>query len=523
MSLRYKKIDIPDSLARAIRARCLASVGQYDHGSHKFVRPRFDPSRGDFEWIQATIENYQIDSDEVKGIVNVVLSQTTTDAKETSIRTLPLNGDNAIKPGQHFRIVEGGDNTDLVYFGNNEFYVIDTTRPTLLPGDIIIARDTLVAGSIWHFDILRDEKPFIDDVFVRQGTAACFITKPIDDIVEFQEPEIFQIIDESDSICPRYNSFPFGKGSLLNLADDIQETINDLEPDYFDNNDRYPYYNEFLSKAKSTGISTYLLNLLCQRIEKNEPHQYVFVKADWEEQMTEKEKRERRDRERRAKIREQENLEREFQEALDTIKVRRILFGLFEKDGQAMDPDEVENLISKLETSLKDPDLTGHCKIQTPRSDYQVALDKCKANKIRNIINGAIVGAVVAAIIFIAVTWVQTKANKAVFDENLVQVESYIQQTEFEKADSLFTLSRENFRPSYMKPFVISGTVKTTRKQLDDEIDKYVTATIGNVTKMKKANRGRIDKYSWELVKRALDLRPQNDTLQQFRDQYIKQ
>ena len=188
-----------------------------------------------------------------------------------------------------------------------------------------------------------------------------------------------------------------------------------------------------------------------------------------------------------------------------------------------MDPDEVENLISKLEASLKDPDLTGHCNIQTPRSDYLVALDKCRANKIRNIINGAIVGAVVAAVIFIAVTWVQTKANKAVFDENMSQIESYIQQTEFEKADSLLTLSRENFRPSYMKPFVISGTVKTTRKQLDDEIDKYVTATIGNVTKMKKANRGRIDKYSWELVKRALDLRPQNDTLQQFRDQYIKQ
>lgn len=523
MSLRYKKINIPDSLARAIRARCLASVGQYDQGSHKFVRPRFDPSRGDFEWIQDKIEDYQIDSDEVKGIVNVVLNQTTTDAKETSIRALPLNGDNAIKPGQHFRIVEGGDNTDLVYFGSNEFYVIDTTRPTLLPGDIIVARDTLVAGSVWHFNILRDEKPFIDDVFVRQGTAACFITKPIDDIIEYQEPEIFQIIDESETIGPRYNYFQFGKGFYLNLADDIQEVINKLEPDYFDNHDRFPYYNEFLQQAKSTGISTYLLNLLCQRIEKNEPHQYVFVKADWEEQMTEKEKRERKDREHRAKIREQENLEHEFQDALNTIKVKKILLGLFEKDGQAMDPDEVESLITKLEASLKDPDLTGHCKIQTPRSDYQVALDRCKANKIRNIINGAIVGTVVAVIVFIVVTWVQTKANKAVFDENLAQIESFIQQTEFEKADSLLTLSRENFRPSYMKPVVISGTVKSTRRQLDNEIDKYVTATIGNVTKMKKANRGRIDNYSWELVKRALDLRPQNDTLQQFRAQYIKQ
>ena len=80
MSLRYKKIEIPDSLARAIRARCLASVGQYDPGSHRFVRPRFDPSRGDFEWIQDKIEDYQIDSDEVKGIVNTVLQQTTTDA-----------------------------------------------------------------------------------------------------------------------------------------------------------------------------------------------------------------------------------------------------------------------------------------------------------------------------------------------------------------------------------------------------------------------------------------------------------
>lgn len=140
------------------------------------------------------------------------------------------------------------------------------------------------------------------------------------------------------------------------------------------------------------------------------------------------------------------------------------------------------------------------------KSDYQVALDRCKRNKLRNAINIVISGAVLVAVIFIAVTWVQTKANKAVFDENLALVESYIQQTEFEKADSLLTLSLDNFRPPYMKPFVISGTVKATRKELNDEIDKFVTATIGNVTKMRKANRGRIDKYSWELVKRALDL-----------------
>lgn len=523
MSLRYKKLEIPDSLARAIRARCLATVGQYDPGSHRFVRPRFDPSRGDIEWIQDKIDDYQIDSDEVKGIVNTVLQQTSTDARQISRRTLPLNGEDAIKLAQHFRFVEGGDNTDVLYLGNSEFYVVDTTRPTILPGDILIARDTLVVGSIWHFDIIRNGNIFIDEAFVRQQTAACFITKPIDDIIEYQEPEIFQIIDESDSIGVRLNKNYFSKRGLLLLANQVQSVIDNVEPDYFENNDRYPHYVDLLEYAGNLGVSTYVLNLICQRIEKNEPHQYVFVKADWEEQMTEKEKRERKDRERRAKIREQENLEAEFKEVLDTIKVKKILFGLFEKDGQALDPNEVENLITKLEASLNEPDLRGNCKIQTPRSDYQVALDRCKRNKIRNAINIVISGAVLAAVIFIAVTWVQTKANKAAFDENLALVESYIQQTEFEKADSLLTLSRNNFRPPYMKPFVISGTVKATRKDLNDEIDKYVTATIGNVTKMRKANRGRIDKYSWELVKRALDLRPQNDTLQGFRDQYIKQ
>lgn len=523
MSLRYKKIEIPDSLARVIRARCLATVGQYDPGSHRFVRPRFDPSRGDIEWIQDKIDDYQIDSDEVKGIVNTVLQQTSTDARQTSRRALPLNGEDAISPAQHFRFVEGGDNTDVLYLGNSEFYVVDTTRPTILPGDILIARDTLVAGSIWHFDIIRDDEKFIDNAFVRQGTEACFITKRIDDIIEYQEPEIFQIIDESNTIAPRYNSFQFGKGSLLNIADDIKEVLDNTESDYFDNHDRFPCYIELLSRAKSWGISTYVLNLLCQRIEKNEPHQYVFVTADWEEQMTEKERRERKDRERRAKIREQENLEAEFQEALKTIKVKKIFLGLFEKDGQALDPTEVENIITKLEAALNDSDLEGHRKIQTPRSDYQVALDSCKRNKLRNVINFIIICAIVATVIFIATTWVQTKANKAIFDENLVQVEAFIQQTEFEKADSLLTLSRENFRPPFMKPFVISGTIKTTRRHLDDEIDQYVTSTIGNVTKMKKANRGRIDKYSWELVKRALDLRPQNDTLLLLRDQYIRQ
>ena len=523
MSLRYKKIEIPDSLARAIRARCLATIGQYDHGSHRFVRPRFDPSRGDFEWIQDKIEDYQINSDEVKGIVNTVLLQTTTDARQISRRALPLNGEEAIKPAQHFRFVEGGDSTDVLFLGGKEFYVIDTTRPTIIPGDILIAKDTLVTGSQWHFGIIRNQIPFIDEVFVRQQTEACFITKPIDDIIEYQEPEIFQIIDESDAFGIRLNRSIFSKNGLLQIADKVQKIIDETPSEYFDNHDRFPKYSELLEYANNLGVSAYVLNQICQRIEKNEPHPYVFVKADWEEQMTDKEKRERRDRERRAKIKEQENLESEFQEALETIKVKKILFGLFEKDGQALDPTEVENLINKLELALKDPDLEGHRKIQTPRSDYQVALDRCKRNKLRNAINAVIVGAVFAVGVFVAITWIQTKANKAIFDENLTIVESYIQQAEFEKADSLLTLSRENFRPPYMKPFVVSGTVKAKRKHLDDEIDKYVTATIGNVTKMKKANRGRIDKYSWELIRRALDLRPQNDTLIQFREQYIKQ
>lgn len=523
MSLRYKKIEIPDSLARAIRARCLATVGQYDPGSHRFVRPRFDPSRGDIEWIQDKIDDYQIDSDEVKGIVNTVLQQTSTDARQISRRTLPLNGEDAIKPAQHFRFVEGGDNTDVLYLGNSEFYVVDTTRPTILPGDILIARDTLVVGSIWHFDIIRNGNSFIDEAFVRQQTAACFITKPIDDIIEYQEPEIFQIIDESDRLGVRLNKNYFSKRGLLLLANHVQSVIDNVEFDYFENNDRYPCYDDLLKFAGKQGVSTYILNLICQRIEKNEPHQYVFVKADWEEQMTEKERRERRDKELSDKIREQEILESAFKRALDTIKVKKILFGLFEKDGQPLNPNEVEALINKLEAALNDSDLGGHRRIQTPRSEYRVALDRCKRNKLRNIINAVIVGAVVVTIIFIAFTWVQTKANKAVFDENLALIESYIQQSEFEKADSLITFSRENFYPPYMRPFVISSTIKSTRKHLDDEVDKYVTLTIRNVAKMRKANRGRIDNYSWTLIRRALDLRPQNDTLIRLREQYIKQ
>ena len=166
MSLLYKnRIEIPNSLSRNIRAICLDHVGEYDQGSHSFVRPRFNPSQGNYEEIQKLLELHEIDINEVKGITRVVLADTQADAKSRSVDSVKVLGQNALKTLTHLRIKERGATTDLLYLGEKKFFVVDTTRSTILLNDVLEARGQLESGSAWEFTIYRDGRLFIDNAF----------------------------------------------------------------------------------------------------------------------------------------------------------------------------------------------------------------------------------------------------------------------------------------------------------------------------------------------------------------------
>lgn len=522
MSLLYKnRIEIPDSLSRNIRAICLDSVGEYDQGSHTFVCPRCKPSQGSYEEIQELMKLHEIDLNEVKGITKLVLGATQADAKPRSVDAVEFYGPSALKVLTHLRIKEKGATTDLLYLGGQEFFVVDTTRLTILLNDVLQARGQLFRGNKWEFSIIRNGLLFIDDAFRRVNAQANFTTGDVQDIEIFDIPEICVIVDENVEKGGVLERKKVSYSALMKLIELIRTSLEEAGPKYFEDNQLFPNYNELLSYSKANGINTYVLNLIAQCVEKGEKHTYQFVKNDWVEHISDQEKKNEHQREIDRKVQEHKNYEAAFHKKLETIKVKKIFLGLFEKDGSIADEAEMENLIKTLESHIKDEDVHWAVKTLTPRSDYDDALKKSRRNQKKNVINGAIVGAIVLAAIFVATTWTLTKKGLSNFGEAIAPVPELIEATHYEDAAAIVENAYTNFSPSYMRFVVISSHNKLSRT-IESAKDEDVKAGIEQINTILKATRGRFDKRTEEMLFRLLQLRPENEELLELKKKWKK-
>ena len=519
MSLLYKnKIEIPDSLARSIRSICLDNIGLYDSVSHTFVGASFAPTQGRYEEIQSVMKLHEIDTAEVKGITALVLQNNRADASSEIVDKINVLGEKSLMPLTHIRISELQYYTDLLYLGNGRFFVVDTTRPTIIPDDILVKRK--LEGNRWEFDIIRDGKKFIDDIFLKQNTNAWFKTNQINEIVKFHSPEVNSIIDSRPIGLETKN---FSEEGLWELITEIQSSLAEISSDYFENNEVFPQYEVLVDFARQRGIPSYVLNILAQRLEKNEAHPYNFVRDDWEEHMTEKEKREREDARINAKCQNHYNLERTFEDMLKSIKVKKILFGLFEKNGSAANNEEMERIINELEADSRDDELKskGAIKINAPKTQYDYAKKHSIRNKKKNWINGIIIGAIIAAAIFICVTWIMTKKGAERFNDNVSVVPELIQEAKYEEANCIVEDAYQNFTPSYMKIRVMVPHKRMLR-EIDAAIDKDVQEGIEQIKTILKATRGRFDKNTEEMLFRLLQLRPENEELLELKEIWKK-
>lgn len=522
MSLIYKnRIEIPDSLARSIRAICIDRIGRYEPGTHTFIGVHFKPTQGRYEEIQEKMKLHEIDVDEVKGITNLVLQNNRTDASFSPVESISILGDNHLAPLTHIRVTESHYTTDLLYLGDGRFFVADTTRTTIVPDDILVSRGELNRGSHWKFDIIRKGKKFVDDIFTRQRTEAWFVSGQINQIVIFQSPEICDIIDDDEKWGGRLSVSFFSELGLWRVVDRIKSVLENAPIDHFENDDLFPEYEELLKLAKNNGIPSYAMNLIAQRIEKNEPHPYNFVKEDWEEHITEVEKERRRLREIEEKKKARINLEVSFAEAKKSIKVKKVLFGLFERDGAVANKEEMENIISALERTAQDADIQDVVKIHTPRMDYEDAKRHSQRNKKKNAINGIISGAIIFAVIFIAITWVLTKKGAEHFNEKVDSIPEMIQEAQYEEASTVLEEAYSNFSPSFMKVRVMLPH-KRMRQEIEAAIDKDVQDGIEQIKTILKATRGRFDKNTEEMLFRLLQLRPENEELLELKEKWEK-
>ena len=153
---------------------------------------------------------------------------------------------------------------------------------------------------------------------------------------------------------------------------------------------------------------------------------------------------------------------------------------------------------------------------------YALAKQKTKPKPGENARTGAVLGGIVALAAFVGFTWLSAKNSMDRFDTTTSVVPEMIQNEQFKEAKDLVTDAKAAFRPGYIS-FIVNTKTKRLNSMIEVAITDYVTQTVEQVDIMKTANRGKIDDYCWELIKKAMEYRPEDSRLVELRNEYIAQ
>lgn len=127
-----------------------------------------------------------------------------------------------------------------------------------------------------------------------------------------------------------------------------------------------------------------------------------------------------------------------------------------------------------------------------------------------------------ASVIFVVVSFVRAGKSEARFEEKVEIIENLLEKGKYNDARNMVLRQKDEFKPSFMSGR-ISADVNALLNKIDSSLDVYVAETVEMVNMMRAANRGRIDDYCWELVRKALEEAPDDERLLQLRDRYIAQ
>ena len=150
------------------------------------------------------------------------------------------------------------------------------------------------------------------------------------------------------------------------------------------------------------------------------------------------------------------------------------------------------------------------------------ALENSQPPKGHNLKMAGIIVSVLLVTIFVAYSWLTTKKSMALFDQQLERVEQMVENDEFNEAKIFLDSSHDAFQPGYLR-FLISGKTHRANETIETGIDLFVEKRIEQIQTMVRANRNRIDDYTWGLIVEAMEFRPEHPVLNEFREKYIAQ
>lgn len=527
MSSYIDGVVIPEPLVKKILSTSLVKVGVYDGAHHKFLAKGFQPDMTTYHIITEEAKRFGFKEELVKEIVKNVLIDVGTECDFQLLPSIYLVGNQELSVLSHIKFQEENNGiTNLIYLGDKKFYVLSTNRSTLMPGNVIKARNIpMNQGDIWNFDIYKNfdsKKPTVPDEYKKYDT--WFQTTTVTQITKYSSCEFFKIVDEEACFGGELQAAPENAlGPLCELIDLIKHNVNVIEG-ALPSDKPYPDYIHLLTKAKSLGICSYILNIIVENIETRETIEYSSAESDWHIHKSEAQIKAEK-----AAI--DKRNEKRYKELIDALnnelqKIHRRRVALFFDAPGVITEESKAHLkpISEELDKLAEP-AEGYKSFGTKGyadSAIKTALDNSKPRPRHNLKVAITMLCIVALAIFVGYSWMTAKKSLGAFNEKTEQMSKMLEDEQFNESKDFILAAKEEFAPSYLR-FIIEGRFRKCNMAIESAIDSFVESRIEQIQAMVKANRGRIDDYTWELITGAMKYRPENVTLLELREQYIAQ
>lgn len=511
-------MTLPEPFVVTAQRECIRAVGLYNGETHKFFPPAMDPTRNSIEVIRKAFSEYNLFQDD-SDFDNI-------------LRQIRLSGDDSpqISFGSIteenlslFDIVrlyeEDGSVSSFIYLGNREFFVLDTSKSSILFKDILVCNTMPISeGNEEEFNVIRDGKRFSPEEF--EGYDFPYGTKRLTKVEVVRTPSILRIIDE----CSRFGGTELKtvtenpKDVILLLINDIKDVLTRCDNATLPANGEFPEYQWLLGVAKDSGVRTFVLNLLIETIERRKEPHYAFVDSDWKKSKKWIEEQEKK---RLKKERDDYNKTlADFTKVISSLRQRRVLLFFKAETKVSAETDKyIRGLIDKLEVKAK----SGFGQAGFAASEYSRAKEKTRPRKGENLKTAGVLLAIVAASLFFAISWVRTSGSMELFGKEIEKVTLKVQSDkDYLKAvnscDSLY----KAFRPSYTR-FVVSSSYNTARQDIENAREGEMRDLVEAIASMRNASGGRFNSYAEKALFRLLEIAPDDNTALALKQEWMKQ
>lgn len=530
--MEYNGIKLPENLVSTIYRLTIEKVGIYNGAVHSFQIPTLDTTEQREAQIREVYVRYpNLDPFAFNSILNYVIDNVDSTPRQTSPLSLVTEGEEAVGLLEHLSLIEdNGARTDVIYVGKNRFYVLSTSKSTVLPGDILETRKLPVnLGEQTSMNLYRN-----DNGTVRFIPAGCEDYDPavkfssLSIIYKYTSPEIYNIIDREKNFGGELKTtlkestlqarFMRLRENIIHKLQTVEATLAKLDTTELPSNEKYPEYDELLKLAMESGIPTYVLNVLIESIERRPVNEYCFVEDDWDLNLTPEQVKEREERKKAEKKALVKRLESDLAKVLKEVTTRRVWL-FFKASGKITNPEYLSQINQQLDSLAEEG--FGHPKGWS-KQEIDRAIASSKPAPLYNLKVGAILAAVLLVAAFTAYTWMLTKKSVESFDAALADVSALAQEDMFFEAQACLDSAIASFLPPYMA-FLVSGKYDDAQVDIEILVDEYINNTVDQIEAMRKANYGRIDSYCWELIQEAMKYREDDERLNKLRDTYIRQ